>query len=308
MTVQMYPRQVDVYRGEDRTLIIPFIDHRGGHRILADKFYICECDDFSAIVKKISEAFNFIEESPISTRVERKNPNCYGSKYKTWKSFFKNHIIVTATLYESGDWKIGADVKLPANSTYEEVGKAILQIMYDEERELAEEAEKEAKPQSTSYLVEDELSGNDNDDYKITFQINNSFCEVKSHAMEILRVFIYAPGYDPEFDESIDESSVPCFTIDEASNYEIIDEYKETGTFTGAMELVPLSGKFLFKAKIDHGNSIEYFYAIDACDGGYSNVAFCMTYPKSYKDTDDEKKIMSYLDEIAESYVEERII
>lgn len=49
-----------------------------------------------------------------------------------------------------------------------------------------------------------------------------------------------------------------------------------------------------------------YFYGLDRCDGFWENNGLCMVYPKRYVGTENEKKLMRVLDEVAESYREER--
>lgn len=46
------------------------------------------------------------------------------------------------------------------------------------------------------------------------------------------------------------------------------------------------------------------FYAMDRCDGFWENHGLCIVYPKSYTGTDKEVKLMSVLDEAADSYIE----
>ena len=89
--------------------------------------------------------------------------------------------------------------------------------------------------------------------------------------------------------------------------YEAVEEYKKSGTFDGARELSPLNGTFLFKAKQDYYGSIMYFYGLDRCDGFWENNGLCLVYPKEYAGMDDEKLLMGVLDEIADTYKEEKM-
>lgn len=157
------------------------------------------------------------------------------------------------------------------------------------------------------HMAEDEFFGDKKEDggyitYRMSFQVNDAFKEAKSHAAEVEMLHTYAP--DSEYGQ---EGAVPylAIQIDEIV-YTAVVEYKEKGTFTGAMELTPLSGKFFFRAKVDYYKDIMYFYGIDCCDGIMENSGLCMVYPKAYVGTENEAKLMQVLDEAAESYCEEK--
>ena len=49
-----------------------------------------------------------------------------------------------------------------------------------------------------------------------------------------------------------------------------------------------------------------YFYGLDRCDGFWENNGLCMVYPQKYAGTDDEKRLMGVLDEVAATYKEEK--
>lgn len=160
---------------------------------------------------------------------------------------------------------------------------------------------------ASSHMVEDEVYGDETEEgdyivYRISFQINDSFKEAKSHAGEVEMLNTYAPG--SEYGE---EGSFPYLAIQiDDPVYTAVEEFKEKGTFTGAMEITPLSGKFYFKAKVDYYGYIMYFYGMDRCDGYWENNGLCMVYPKTYAGTESELKLMQVLDEAAESYREEK--
>lgn len=159
----------------------------------------------------------------------------------------------------------------------------------------------------SSHMVEDEIYGNETAEgeytvYRMSFQINDSFKEAKSHAGEIEMLNTYAPG--SEYGE---EGSYPYLAVQiDDPVYMAVEEFKEKGTFTGAMEITPLSGKFYFKAKMEYYGNIMYFYGMDRCDGYWENNGLCMVYPKAYMGTENEQKLIQVLDEAAESYCEEK--
>lgn len=332
MYCQRYPRTVKIYLEDERVLIIPWIDHFAGYRVINGKYYVCKYNDLSGIGEKVFEALKFIDESPECTinlnELEALKPNHYGSKYKTWKSFYKNNDCINVVLQENGELHILAEdfgeIILSPDFSAEEIGRAVASIIAkaEESRKFVPKSNKgkssEIKKTSTdekiiladtSHLAEDEFYGSGDSTYKVSFRINDSFCEFKSHAMEVAMLHVYAPGYNPEFDDDdIREDTVPSVSLlDDETIFEAVEDYKTKGTFDGAKELVPLSGMFRFKAKMPYYEHMMYFYAIDMCGGYLNNMGLCMIYPKSYENTDDEKKLISVLDKIAESYTEERI-
>lgn len=155
---------------------------------------------------------------------------------------------------------------------------------------------------STSRIVEDEEYGDEDSRYLISFKVNDSFREAKSHAAEIEMLHTYAPGK-----EYGSEATFPYLAVQVDDDvYCAVEEFKEKGTFDGAMELTPLNNKFYFKAKKEYYQYMMYFYGLDRCDGFWENNGLCMVYPKEYVGTENEIKLMSVLDEAAESYREEQ--
>ncbi|MCM1214588.1 MAG: hypothetical protein NC331_03665 [Lachnospiraceae bacterium] len=154
----------------------------------------------------------------------------------------------------------------------------------------------------SSHTVEDEIYEDETTVYHISFQVNDSFKEARSHAGEVEMLHTYAP--DAEYGT---EGSCPYLAVQfDDTVYMAVEEFKESGTFTGAMDLTALSGKFYFKAKTEYYGDIMYFYGLDRCDGLWENNGLCMVYPKEYLGTENEKKLMQILDEAAESYREEK--
>lgn len=154
-------------------------------------------------------------------------------------------------------------------------------------------------PAPSSRTVEDLAYGDDRE-YRISFRVNDAFKEAKSHAGEVEMLYTYAPE-----DEYGREGTFPYMAIQfDDDVYNPVEEFKETGTFTGALEITPLSGRFYFKAKMEYYEYIMYFYGMDRCDGFWENNGLCMVYPKAYSGTENEKKLMDILDEAADSYEE----
>jgi len=152
----------------------------------------------------------------------------------------------------------------------------------------------------SSHTVEDEVYGDDDSRYLVSFKLNDSFKEAKSHAGEIEMLNTYAP--EAEYGE---EGTYPYVAVEmDDSIYSAVEEFKAAGTFAGALEITALSDQFYFKAKMEYYGNIMYFYGLDRCDGYWENNGLCMVYPKKYLGTENEKKLMKVLDEAAESYRE----
>lgn len=140
----------------------------------------------------------------------------------------------------------------------------------------------------------------DDDEYIIRFNIDDAFKDADSGAVEVGMYHPYSP--DSEYGEA---GNLPYVAIENGDFvYNAVEEYKQKGTFAGAIDLVPLTGKFYFKAKKVYGQDMAYFYGVDRCDGYWLNNGICIVYPKSYVGTEDEVKAMNVLDTVANSYVE----
>ena len=155
----------------------------------------------------------------------------------------------------------------------------------------------------TSHLVEGTEYGDDDSEYIVSFMINDAFREAESHACEVTMLNTYSPN-----EEYGEEGKIPYIAIQsDDSVYEPMMEFKEKGTFKGAISLTPLGGKFYFKAKKEYYGDIMYFYGLDRCDGFWENNGLCLVYPKSYVGTPNEYDLMKVLDQVAESYEERRV-
>ncbi|MGN0494947.1 MAG: hypothetical protein ACI4GW_01845 [Lachnospiraceae bacterium] len=155
---------------------------------------------------------------------------------------------------------------------------------------------------SSYHTVKDDFYGDGDSKYIISFQLNDSFKEAQSHAGEVEMLNTYAP-----FDEYGEEGTYPYVAMQlDDKVYDAVSEFKEKGTFTGGIEIIPLTNHFYFKAKMEYYGYMMYFYGLDRCDGSWENNGLCIVYPKKYVGTENERVLMNVLDEAAESYSEER--
>lgn len=153
----------------------------------------------------------------------------------------------------------------------------------------------------SSHLIEEVYWDDNNIEHHISFQVNDSFQEAKSHAGEVMMLSTYAPGKSMGAEGTSPYLAILCDDF----VYDAVEEYKETGTFTGAPEdMTALDGAFYFKARIRYyegrEESMMYFYGLRWDYLG--NTGLCMVYPKAYRDTESEKKLMHVLDEAARSF------
>lgn len=189
----------------------------------------------------------------------------------------------------------------PADKADSSTGN-IEEVMMDKPSEHMEIAEDIVLAPS-SHIVEDEVYGDDDSKYLISFKVNDAFKEAKSHAAEVEMLNTYV-CHENEYGE---EGRLPYLAIQlDDDIYTAVEEFKESGTFTGAIELTTLSGRFHFKAKMEYYENMMYFYAMDRCDGFWENNGLCIVYPKIYAGTENEIRLMNVLDEAAESYCEKR--
>lgn len=155
---------------------------------------------------------------------------------------------------------------------------------------------------SSYHTVKDDFYGDGDSKYIISFQLNDSFKEAQSHAGEVEMLNTYAP-----FDEYGEEGTYPYVAMQlDDKVYDAVSEFKEKGTFTGGIEIIPLTNHFYFKAKMEYYGYMMYFYGLDRCDGSWENNGLCIVYPKKYVGTENERVLMNVLDKAAESYSEER--
>lgn len=97
---------------------------------------------------------------------------------------------------------------------------------------------------SSYHTVKDDFYGDGDNKYIISFQLNDSFKEAQSHAGEVEMLNTYAP-----FDEYGEEGTYPYVAMQlDDKVYDAVSEFKEKGTFTGGIEIIPLTNHFYFKA------------------------------------------------------------
>lgn len=130
------------------------------------------------------------------------------------------------------------------------------------------------------------------------YDVDKSFKPAKSHAGEVELLCTYA--LDEEYGI---EGDKPYIAVQEDDDvFCAIDEFRENGTIDNAMELTPLTGQFLFKAKMEYYGDIMYFYAFVQETGFWPQAGLCLVYPEEYSGTEDENILMKILDTAAKSF------
>lgn len=141
------------------------------------------------------------------------------------------------------------------------------------------------------------------DKFLISFDVDASFRQAKSHAAEVNMLCTYSP--ESEYGSEGDDTYIALINDDRV--YDAGEEYKEKGSVSGTSDLVPLTGRFHFRAKMEYYKDIMYFYSFDGCGGDWENTGLCVVYPREYSGTVSEKRLMKALDDAAASYREDVI-
>ena len=145
------------------------------------------------------------------------------------------------------------------------------------------------------------MYGADGKLYRVSYMVNDAFIPVKSHAAEVEMLQVYSPD-----GKSGNEGDIPYIAIQEDDDvYGGVALFEETSRVDAAYEVIPLSGKFMFKAKMEYYGDVMYFYGYKRCGDPYQCSGLCLVYPKEYIGTENERLLMQVLDEAAESYTEE---
>lgn len=146
MSVQKYPYDVRVFKGENRILVIPIINHKGGFGVASDWYnIITDVQDYLKIGEGILSAMEIIETSPLSTKGEKERDTWKkGSKYRSYRLFTMNNNSTAVKKHSNGDYEIystkkglkyggyfGSIKKLYLSSTAnaEDLGKAVLDVL-----------------------------------------------------------------------------------------------------------------------------------------------------------------------------------
>lgn len=213
MSVQRFPLSLSIYKGEERILIVPVINHMGGYSIYSSWFIKIEnVDDYSNIGESVFKAVDFVKNSPISrlTPKERDLEAAWkkNSKYKSWISFWKNSNHAIFNLYEDRHYSVysvkrsdelkggyGGCIKiidLPSTAIAEEIGEAVIEVFRVAEEYYKEQPAYDPYPSKSLELLDGSM-------LTIKHPKDKHFCDYgDGHAAEIYQCYSYLPQEDAE--------------------------------------------------------------------------------------------------------------
>lgn len=204
MDIYKHQFTLSLYKGENRILVIPIIDHIGGYSISSDWFINIKDFNEKTIGNSILEAFNYMfNVSPSILSPKERNEKCAwrkNTKYKTWNTFWQNNYYANVEQFEDGHYEIfsikksktqkggyeGIEKKiiLPQYSTACEIGIAVIQIFKDLE-------EVDSEHQEVSFL---NLELSDKSTMSFTIPKDIHFIDSQdSGSAEIYQCYSYIP-------------------------------------------------------------------------------------------------------------------
>ena len=136
---------------------------------------------------------------------------------------------------------------------------------------------------------------------KVTFMISQDFIEDGGYESSVISLKYKPNGfhhYEDNCTISLHEGPGDFEEINEC-----IQEYISNGSVSGVDNFTELNNdKYLFKAKMDASDYVEYFYVLrdKAIDTDEYNILL-LFYPNDIKNTMLEKKLISCLDDVANS-------
>lgn len=216
ISVQRYPLNIYIYKGENRILFIPSISHEGGFSELSSHTFVIndiDCNNRN-IGDTICEAIKFIVNSPLSksTPLERnsKSVRQENSRYKSDISFWKNNLSAYLEVFEDGHYLIYSmkrsdkynlrydqiirEITLSKEAKIEELGQAVIDVFSALEEYYKEHPSKkiERYPKENIEI----LCGS-----TLTFQMPKNSHFVDSNdcgAAEIYKCYSYIPNENSE--------------------------------------------------------------------------------------------------------------
>ena len=280
MDEQRYPFFIEIYKGEGRILIDPFIDHIGGYRVEAGSFVVIEnMEDYTVISNSLLKMRNVIENSSISriTPKEREREMVWkkNSKYKSWISFWKNNNLAVFEFFQDGHYEVYSakhsekhkghygdiikKIELSSNATTEELGKAVIEVF-----KAAEEYHKD-KPAYDPYPSK-KLALLDDSTLTIKHPKDKHFNDdADSGAAEIYQCYSYLPKEDAE--SSAEFFIGTAFELDcDLASADIRESWEEFYGKTDFFEIQECNyGIYKLRAEMRNKEThkISYFLQID---------------------------------------------
>ena len=151
--MQPYPWTVDVYLGEERMVIMPYLKHSAGYRTTVD--FAISINDYTnktKIGQAVLDAFAFISKHPITD----KSVEIWSAytKYKSWKGFCHHNYCVEIQLNEASEYilrsmqpeksvlgfngYVDAGIRLTKDACSLDFGNAILKLIINTQKYMIE--------------------------------------------------------------------------------------------------------------------------------------------------------------------------
>ena len=236
MRKRIYPLFIEVFKGEGRYLIIPYVEAENGLGYASHDVIVIE-DTHNAISlgEKIRCMVGYIEHSPflpMSPYQVAKNPVWKdNSRYRSEVAFWKNNYAVWIDISEAGGYSISSrkrsvmskmyagaikEIELSPGSDEETIGNAILDVFKAAEDYYASGDDDELSPPRAIELLDgSRLKFYEPDDYHFTD-------EQDIHAAEIYQAYSYATN------EGDDPFAYICLGIAAELNCDISKEHIES--------------------------------------------------------------------------------
>ena len=213
MEEKSFPLIIWIYKGEERLLFIPIIEHMYGYSIASDKFYrLDDIDSASKLGDIIIDAIDYIKNCPLSvlTPKEREANAAWkkNTKYKSKLSFWKNNHFAEVQISKNGDYKIYSMTKsekekgsyediikkidLSETATTNEIGTAVLEVL-----RASEKYYEDFKPSSRGKNKEIELMDTTRLTFKVPSEPEWKDC-ADSGAVEIYQCYRYITKAEEE--------------------------------------------------------------------------------------------------------------
>lgn len=148
------------------------------------------------------------------------------------------------------------------------------------------------------------LGGENGDEYNVSFMLSGDFIEFESNC-EFDPSFQYEPYSDADYTE-YDESLPSIFIGPNNTVYNAAENYIKNGSSVGRDFNKIDSKYFLFRTKLEYFGQVLYAYAFASGTTQEYNM-LGLTYNHDIEGTPLERKLISALDEAAETYKETRI-
>ncbi len=213
MNVQGYPMLIKIYKGKERILLNAIIEHAAGYSIDSDQFVnIQDIKNCAEIGRAVIQLVGYIQKSPLSIltpkELDQQKSWKEFSKYKSWITFWKNHHFAWLHFYEDGHYKVYSMTKserrkgsyydiikkinLSSESTIEDIGKAVLDVMAASEKYYANRTVSKNISSKTIALP-------DGTNLTIEHPKDRHFTDLEdAHAAEIYQCYSYIPKENAE--------------------------------------------------------------------------------------------------------------